>query len=353
MTPPPPAPRTGRRPVVFLLPGTGSEWWSGGTLTSKRMVEVLEPVADVGLETYRELGEGLTARLASVTPADDPTMYVAGFGPDLRELEDRLRGRRLVHWANTFGWGHVPGPDVPILSASRFTMGLWGEQAPANFAALLPNPVMDEFHAHGEHPRDVDVLYVERKSGRYLREVLLPALPPHMNVVAVDEHIGDLAALFRRAKVYVYDSRDYWRDQRRTEGFGLQPVEALACGCTVFSSVNAGLSDLIDPGFVGQKIGCRSTAYDVARITRAVETWTNHGPTVDPVGPYRADAIRRRWAALEHELEEFFSYSRTEANAVYDDHGPLSFGPTPDSNGGQMVSKLRRALRRARSGRGR
>nr|WP_231599416.1 glycosyltransferase [Crocosphaera watsonii] len=45
---------------------------------------------------------------------------------------------------------------------------------------------------------------------------------------------------FNRSKVYLYDSAEYWAQQRVSEGFGLQPMEALACGCQVFSSINGG-----------------------------------------------------------------------------------------------------------------
>jgi len=54
-----------------------------------------------------------------------------------------------------------------------------------------------------------------------------------------------MAGLFKQ--VYLYDSAEYWAQQRVSEGFGLQPMEALACGCQVFSSVNGGLSDYLDP----------------------------------------------------------------------------------------------------------
>ena len=49
--------------------------------------------------------------------------------------------------------------------------------------------------------------------------------------------------------------------------FGLPPIEALACGCVVFSSLNHALADLLDPGVkLGHQIGCASLAHDLARI---------------------------------------------------------------------------------------
>jgi hypothetical protein len=43
--------------------------------------------------------------------------------------------------------------------------------------------------------------------------------------------------------VVLYDSADYWRSVGVSEGFGLPPLEALACGCVVFSSLNHALAD--------------------------------------------------------------------------------------------------------------
>jgi glycosyltransferase involved in cell wall biosynthesis len=47
-----------------------------------------------------------------------------------------------------------------------------------------------------------------------------------------------LAQLFNSSKIYLYDSAEYWVVKGLTEGLGLPPLEALACGCIVFSSVN-------------------------------------------------------------------------------------------------------------------
>jgi glycosyltransferase involved in cell wall biosynthesis len=70
----------------------------------------------------------------------------------------------------------------------------------------------------------------------------------------INSFVDDLSKLFNRSKVYLYDSAEYWAQQRVSEGFGLQPMEALACGCQVFSSINGGLSDYLDPGFNCYKI---------------------------------------------------------------------------------------------------
>jgi len=82
--------------------------------------------------------------------------------------------------------------------------------------------------------------------------------------------VDDLVALFNSATVVLYDSADYWRAQGVSEGFGLPPLEALACGCVLFSSFNHALADTLDPGLLGHQIGQGSLAADLERISAAV-----------------------------------------------------------------------------------
>jgi glycosyltransferase involved in cell wall biosynthesis len=87
--------------------------------------------------------------------------------------------------------------------------------------------------------------------------------------------VDDLVDLFNNAAVYLYDSADYWRGRGVSEGFGLPPLEALACGCVVFSSLNHALADFLDPGVVGHQIGAGTLQGDLERIARAVrEPWS-------------------------------------------------------------------------------
>jgi glycosyltransferase involved in cell wall biosynthesis len=81
--------------------------------------------------------------------------------------------------------------------------------------------------------------------------------------------VEDLVELFNSATVYLYDSADYWRGRGVSEGFGLPPLEALACGCVVFSSFNHALADTLDPGLIGHQIGFGTLEADVERIAAA------------------------------------------------------------------------------------
>ena len=93
----------------------------------------------------------------------------------------------------------------------------------------------------------------------------------------------------------LYDSADYWRGRGVTEGFGLPPLEALACGCVVFSSFNHALADTLDPGRIGHQLGSGTMAADLEAISAAVS---------DPAAwrPRQADLVALLASASEAEL---------------------------------------------------
>ena len=276
---------------------------------------------------------------------DVDAIYITGWGPHTRMMLKRLAGRRVVYWANSFGWGYVPPPAVPILAASRFTMGLWGEVAPASPIFLLPNPVMDEFADDGRE-RDIDILHLGRKSSRYLGDRLLPALRDRGHVVEeVRGHVADLADLYKRSKVYLYDSRDHWVKFGVSEGFGLQPVEAMACGCWVFSSVNAGLSDVLDPGLNAEKIGVYSLQADVRRIEQRI----NRPPPSQAayIEQYRPTAITSRWFQLEPLLLDHFADVATmPPDIVHPSVSERRYAVRRPSVRGRVSTRLRSAVSR-------
>ena len=126
---------------------------------------------------------------------------------------------------------------------------------------LVPNALDQVWLDRGDRSigqrRPIDVLVQARKSSPYVLHQLVPALRQAGLVVEVQTGwVDDLVDLFNRSTVYLYDSAEYWRGRGVTEGFGLPPLEALACGCVVFSSLNHALADYGDPGHTVHQIGC-------------------------------------------------------------------------------------------------
>jgi hypothetical protein len=181
---------------------------------------------------------------------------------------------------------------VPVLAVSRNTLGYWGGRAPRQPLFLVPNALQAKWLERGARSRaiesapdrrafaprrPIDVLVQERKSSAYVLKVLVPALRhAGLRVEVQRGWVDDLVDLFNSASVFLYDSADYWRGRGVSEGFGLPPIEALACGCVVFSSFNHALADTLDPGVLGHPIGSGTLVADVERIQAAVaqpEAW--------------------------------------------------------------------------------
>ena len=298
------------RPIRFLVPGTTSKFRGGGLLVELQTARLVSSLAPVEVVTYRQRQgdhpflEDLLR--AEPLPAQKPTVYepqplwIVSWGFDVPALLRRLRGRRVAYHAHSSGYGFDLPPGVPVLAVSRNTLGYWGDRAPRNPLLLVPNALDQawmERGARGMPPppqgdrRPIDVLVQRRKCSSYVREQLVPALRRRgLRVEVQSGWVDDLVTLFNSATVVLYDSSDYWRAHGVSEGFGLPPLEALACGCVLFSSFNHALADTLDPGLVGHQLGCGTLEADLDRIGAAV---------ADP-GRWQANPVR-----LERQLEAF------------------------------------------------
>jgi glycosyltransferase involved in cell wall biosynthesis len=180
-----------------------------------------------------------------------------------------------------------------------------------------------------------------RKSSPYVLNQLVPALQRvGLKVKVQNGWVEDLVELFNQSTLYLYDSADYWRGRGVTEGFGLPPLEALACGCVVFSSLNHALSDYGDPCRTVHQIGCGRLDFDVHRIQRAVRNPSQWRPQVDHLetglAAYTETRLLESWReALEH------------LDALDALPGPLLVNPaTWHLCWGQRLKRLRRVVDR-------
>ncbi len=271
------------------MPGTTGRFRCGGLLVelqTARLVGQLRP-AEVVTYRQREAGTPFLADLLRREPAPGPALWVVSWGFDVPGLLRRLRGRPVAYHAHSSGYGFDLPAGVPVLAVSRNTLGYWGDRAPRNPLFLVPNALEGHWLRPGSRTvpwsdprqgeptevwtRPIDVLVQQRKSSAYLLERLVPALRSRgLRVEVQSGWVDDLVDLFRSARVVLYDSADYWRGRGVSEGFGLPPLEALASGCVLFSSLNHALADSLDPGRLGHQIGCGSLVGDVARIAAAV-----------------------------------------------------------------------------------
>jgi len=270
------------RDLRFLVPGTGRRFRCGGLSVELQTARLVSALAPTEVVTYRErqdehpfLDDLLRAEPVGGAEANR-ALWVVSWGFDVPRLLRRLKGRPVAYHAHSSGYGFDLPPGVPVLAVSRNTLGYWGDRAPRSPLMLVPNALEPQWiergarsHASGRRP--IDVLVQQRKCSAYVLEQLVPALRARGLTVEVQNGwVDDLVALFNSAAVVLYDSADYWRGRGVSEGFGLPPIEALACGCVVFSSLNHALADCLDPGVLGHQLGQGTLGADVDRIAAAV-----------------------------------------------------------------------------------
>jgi hypothetical protein len=297
--------------VHVLLPGlTAPAWRFGGRLIAETFAALLDVHVPARIVTYRDREEEtpfLEDVLASADPSD---LFVATWGPHVQGLIQVLAGRRVVYYAQSTGWDLRLPEGVPVLCLSRHILAWWMLHAPHNPLFLL-GPVLDSGCGNLGLERDIDVLFLERKSTAYLREVLVPALLPRCRVHVVRDFLprAELIQLYNRSKVYLYSSAPTasgW-----VEGFGFQPLEALVCGCAVFSNLHGGLADYLDPEVNAFKLETWSLANDVERIEAVVQAGFQPRGVEALAQTYSEQAFHERIRHFLPALEAYFA--RTDA----------------------------------------
>jgi len=285
------------RTIFFLVPGTTGRFRCGGLLVELQTARLLEKVFDVKIVTYRQREDGYLflddvlnsydAKFIRNKAAIIDELWIVSWGFDVTWLLKRLKKYPVAYHAHSSGYGFSMPPGIPILAVSRNTLGYWGDRAPRNPLFLVPNALDSRWLQYGStlcdasevltsstkavNLRPVDVLVQKRKNSPYVLDQLVPALRSKgLNVKVQDGWVDDLVQLFAGSKVVIYDSADYWRTIGVSEGFGLPPIEALTCGCVIFSSLNHALADNLDPFFYGHQIGQGTMQADLDRIESAI-----------------------------------------------------------------------------------
>lgn len=301
--------KSSRNKLVFLFPEKSMN--DGGHLAQQKFFELASEHYDTEFVTYekrdgsvRHLNEALRTNRCN-----DDTIYCVHYGPHIRKLCRRLQGRRIVYFAHSTGWGFKLPKGVPIVSVSKHSQAYWGRHAPYNSGYCLPNIVSSEFSLpqhNNASDRSIDVIIVKRKMSSYLIKQLVPVLEQHCTVKVIDSWVDDLAIELKNSKVFLYDSTEHWNKKRVSEGFGLPPLEALACGCKVFSCLNDALSDYLDPGRNCTQLRIGSLALDVERIIAAVNSWQAAPKSGDPAHGYRQAGVGQKMKTIFDEVFDMF-----------------------------------------------
>ena len=294
-------------PIRVLVPGTGPRFRCGGLSVALQTARLLSQLRPTEVVTYRarEQSHRFLDDLLDQEDAPGKALWLVSWGFDVPRLLKRLRGRVAVYQAHSSGYGFDLPPGVPVIAVSRNTLGYWGDRAPRNPLALVPNALEPQWidrgarhdcQVRGSDSRPIQVLVQQRKSSPYVINQLVPALRAQgLRVEVQDGWVDDLVSLFNSATVYLYDSAEYWRGRGVSEGFGLPPLEALACGCVVFSSFNHALADLLFPGENAHQIGQGTLYNDLQRIQAAVDNPVAWLPTPEQTEALFEQVSEARW----------------------------------------------------------
>ncbi len=298
------------RKLYFLVPGTTRKFGGGGLWAELKTFDLAQHICPAEIVTYRqrESSHLYLAELLNEKNCED-CIFVVSWGFDVAKLVTQLKAYHVVYHAHSTGYRFNLPSRIPIITVSRQTMGYWGQKSPNSLIYYLPNHISEEFRSLGLQ-RDIDVLVQARKSSEYLLKQLVPALRQHCRVELLDGYVEDLAGLFNRSKLYLYDSAEYWGVSGLTEGFGLPPLEALACGCEVFSSINNALADYLDPSINCQKIAGYSLEYDVQRILTALKSFPSQRLPESFLEEYRQEKLLKRLEIILREINNFFDIQR-------------------------------------------
>jgi glycosyltransferase involved in cell wall biosynthesis len=312
------------RRLYFLLPGTTDKFACGGLWAELKTWELAKQVCPAEIVTYRQK-EKDKLWLDDLLNSDDTfralddAIFVVSWGFDVAKLAPKFKNLNLVYHAHSAGYGFNLAASIPIITVSRNTLGYWGQRSPHSLIYYLPNEISGKFQdlrAWGD--RDIDVLVQMRKSSSYLLNQLIPELKKYCRVEIIDYYVENLEDSFNRAKIYLYDSAEYWAVQGVTEGFGLQPMEALACGCQVFSSVNHGLSDYLDPAFNCYKIAGYSQEFDLQRILNVLHNHQKLSFSSTLLAEYRTENITQRLQIILADVNQFFDHKQKQQGNIPD-----------------------------------
>jgi hypothetical protein len=303
------------RKLYFLVPGTRGSFACGGLWAELKTMQLAQQVCESHVVTYRQQEPGVLFLEDLLSQRHEDVIFVISWGFDVPKLATKLKHYHVIYHAHSTGYGFQLPARIPIITVSRNSLGYWGQRSPSALVYYLPNQISDEFTNLHQH-RDIDVLLQARKSSRYLLQELVPDLQQKCRVVVVDAYVNDLAQLFNCAKIYLYDSAEYWALQGVSEGFGLQPMEAMACGCQVFSSVNGGLSDYLDPGFNCYKVAGYSKEHDLRRIFNALDQSTTTPLAAEVLAEYRSHKIIQRLHVILTDINDFFDHQMSYSSTI-------------------------------------
>jgi len=287
--------------INYLIPGMSNYWQCGGLKASLDFANI--PLSyKTRIFTYKENVPGYNNINNHKISNDD--YFVISWGPHFFELIKKLPKNRVIINSHSFSQKYKIDKYIPMICTSEYTASRWASYGVRAPLTIVPSSVQS-IYQNTNSLRDIDILIFKRKSSAYVEKILLPKLSLKLKVHFVTEYVVDLASLYNRSKVLVYDSSWHFRNRTLEEGFGLHPFEARACGMEVFTTYNGSLSQLIS--LVGVHQLNIQSDLDLARITECVNKYSNR--YFSDIEKYRQDNVKTLWNAAINKSLEFLFYS--------------------------------------------
>ena len=329
----------------------------GGHLFTIGFANLLKEHAEVTLVSYNLKEEGVWY-LPEVVSTLEKEQYIVivTWGPHVNSLLKEYHGRfPMVYLQQSMDWGINLPIDVPVLCVSKYVMAMSQLQWPSNPQFYMPVVLPTECKNTSKQ-RDIDVLIVKRKLPEYIIQTLRKELESKCNVYFLDSFVtrDELYALFNRSKTYLYAFDPQRTDHtdsgwRMMEGGSLQALEAMVCGCTVFSDLRGGPVDFIQPWEHGYKLQTYSMQWDVYQILNAVKCYpqkTHEAHESYILQHYGVDAFHQRAESFVTFMEEFtvFIQEHSSNEEIFKVKKALSSTEKRQINRQRFLSKLKKRI---------
>jgi len=344
---------------AFVLPTVKKKINCGGYLTSMEVAKALSKHAEVKCVSYGEKEEGVwyLPEVIDKLIADNYILVLL-WGIDVNDHINQLYGTLpIVYYYQGVDFGVRLRPDIPIMTHGHFLMFHALEAFPGNPLFYFPR-ILEPIYQDFGKPRDIDVLIIKRKQPKYIVEDIPRLLEGKCKVHVETEFLSipELVTLYNRSKVYVYafdaQPSPYAANGWRTmEGFGNQPIEAAACGCSVLTDCRGGNGDFIEPWINAYHLRAHSPEWDVQQILHAI----SHYPNLEIEerkqflkAQYGDDAFAKRAEAFIDFLRTYIPFSRTHEPQAHRLNFPsLQANESPmDSDEHPFIETLRLRCRR-------
>ncbi len=298
----------------FLQPSLEDSFYiCGGWQIFNRAADLIGKIREAEVITYRERETG--ARHLDDVPREELAKGIlwVTWQSHVTELSRRLEGfEHVVLYAQNIDFGATAGQITPtawpIVCLSRYIAADYAIREPWRHLPVLP-PVLHPAARNTGSARDIDVLVHKRKNVPYVRNELIDAVASRCNTEVLDRWIDqkEFLGLLGRSKVYLYWNHQFM--EGIYEGFGMQPLEAIACGAFPVSNAYGGLGDYLEAPWNSLKIGTWNLDFDVHQILGAVRDHDGANPGEKTAQEqYSEERFYERYASLEASLFDYFDF---------------------------------------------